>query len=1163
MTNFVHLTNKTEYSLSEGAITINRIAELCESFQMPAVGITDTNNMFGALEFSDKISSYGVQPLIGCNIKISIPNEYNSDTLNIDNKYFFLNLFAKNLQGYQNLLELSSLSYTKYPENNAVNLSDIYNRKEGLIALTGGRNNLIEIILNTGKISHANQFLINLKEQFNDNLYIEIQRLGNSNKKNENSLLNLAYDNSLPLVATNEVYFESPEYYEAHDALSCIEKKQFVSQLDRYRFSDQHYFKSADEMVSLFHDLPESLLNTIEISQRCSFKPEIKNPILPVFIKGAENTEEDLLRKISNEGLEKRVMQTLKMKKIENDEESNQLRSEYHKRLDSELDIIINMKYEGYFLIVADFIKWAKYNNIPVGPGRGSGAGSLVAWCLEITDLDPIHFGLIFERFLNPERVSLPDFDIDFCRDRRDEVLNYVYEKYGKDHVAQIITFGKLQARAVLRDIGRVLGVPYGQVDYLTKLIPFDPSRQLSLREYIDDEPKLTEEANKNPKIKKLLSIALKLEGLKRHASIHAAGVVISKDIIYKDVPLYSDPDTNIFLTQFDMKWVENAGLVKFDFLGLKTLTLINNCVDLVNKYEKFDISEIDLTDTQTFDLLGTGETTGIFQLESPGMKDTLKNLKPDKFEDIIALVALYRPGPMANIPTYIERKHGREKPDYVHPLLEDLLKETYGVIIYQEQVMGVARELSGYSDGEADLLRRAMGKKIQKEMAAQKKRFVEGCISKGLKDNEANNIFELLSKFADYGFNKSHAAAYALIAFQTAYLKKHYPIEFFAASMSLDINNTDKLAIFQQELDRMKIPLIAPDVNKSNSYFVRDGDGISYALGAIKNVGIEAIKELEEERNKNGNFIDFEDFLTRVSSSVSNKKTLEALACSGSFDSFNIKRENIFNECPEIIKHLKHFHDTNNSNQEDIFGEALKFEYKFSSKERWSEEMKLMKEFEILGFYLSGHPLNQFLNQVSKLDIKNFETIKLNKKFHNEKNVLLAGTLLSKKEKRSARGNAYAFLNFSDLSSIYELIIFENNLRKYRDILVEGDSYAIGIDFSDDGNGLRGEAKKIYKIVDVIKMNNQSYSSFSNQNNTSDTETKKVKPKASLLQIYANEKFSLNEFKAINLQKGNHKINIIVENQRLALPDLYQVNTNLIEKIRSINGVKEVSFDE
>ena len=1163
MTNFIHLSNKTEYSLSEGAITINRIAELCESFNMPAVGITDTNNMFGALEFSDKISRYGVQPLIGCNIKVNIPLELKIDANNLDNNFFFLNIFAKNLTGYQNLLELTSLSYTKYVNNNAINLSDIYNKKEGLIVLTGGRNNLISPLLYSGKINLANNFISSLKKQFDDNLYIEIQRLSSSNTKTEHALLNLAYDNSLPLVATNEVYFESPEFYEAHDALSCIEKKQFVSQLDRYKFSDQHYFKSEDEMADLFNDLPEALSNTIEISKRCSFRPEIKNPILPVYIKDPGTSEKEMLEKISKKGLENRILQTLKIKKLQSKDEIDQLKNEYQERLENELSIIINMKYEGYFLIVADFIKWAKNNNIPVGPGRGSGAGSLVAWCLEITDLDPIHFGLIFERFLNPERVSLPDFDIDFCRDRRDEVLDYVYNKYGKDHVAQIITFGKLQARAVLRDVGRVLGIPYGQVDYLTKLIPFDPSRQLSLQEYIDDEPKLNEEANKNTKIKKLLNIALKLEGLKRHESIHTAGVVISKDIIYKDVPLYSDPDTNIYLTQFDMKWVENAGLVKFDFLGLKTLTLINNCIELVNKKNKLDIFDIDLTDKETFELLGTGETTGIFQLESPGMKETLKNLKPDKFEDIIALVALYRPGPMANIPTYIERKHGREKPNYVHPLLEDLLKETYGVIIYQEQVMGVARELSGYSDGEADLLRRAMGKKIQKEMTAQKKRFVEGCISKGLKDNEAHNIFELLSKFADYGFNKSHAAAYALIAFQTAYLKKHYPIEFFAASMSLDINNTDKLAIFQQELDRMKISLIAPDVNKSNSYFVRVDDGISYALGAIKNVGIEAIKELEEERNNNGEFLDFNDFLTRVSPSISNKKTIEALACSGSFDSFNIKRENIFNESPEIIKHLKHFHDTNNSNQEDIFGETSKFKYKFLSKETWSEETKLMKEFEILGFYLSGHPLNQFMSKVSKLDIKSFEKIKSDKNFHNQKNVLLSGTLLSKKEKRSARGNAYAFLNFSDLSSIYELIIFENNLRKYRDILVEGDSYAIGIDFSDDGNGLRGEAKKIYKIDEVIKMNDKSYSTLSNQNDTIKEKPEINERKTPTIQIHANENFSLNKFKSINLQKGDHKINIIVEKQRLALPDLYQVNLRILNEIKSIEGVKEVDIDE
>ena len=560
---------------------------------------------------------------------------------------------------------------------------------------------------------------------------------------------------------------------------------------------------------------------------------------------------------------------------------------------------------------------------------------------------------------------------------------------------------------------------------------------------------------------------------------------------------------------------------------------------------------------------MGTGETTGIFQLESPGMKDTLKNLKPDKFEDIIALVALYRPGPMANIPTYVERKHGREKLDYVHPLLESLLKETYGVIIYQEQVMGVARELSGYSDGEADLLRRAMGKKIQKEMTAQKKRFVEGCIKKGLKDNEANNIFELLSKFADYGFNKSHAAAYALIAFQTAYLKKHHPIEFFAASMSLDINNTDKLAIFQQELVRMKVPLVAPDVNRSNAYFVREGNGILYALGAIKNVGIEAIKELQQERKKNGKFSDFNDFLMRVSTSVSNKKTLEALACSGSFDTFNVKREHVFNECPEIIKHLKHFHDSNNSNQEDIFGETSNFNYQFKSKENWTEETRLMKEFEILGFYLSGHPLTQFLSKVNKLNIKDFESIKSNKSFHNEKNILLAGTLLSKKEKRSARGNAYAFLNFSDLTSIYELIIFENNLRKYRDILVEGDSYAIGIDFTDDGNGLRGEAKKIYKIEEVIKMNEKSYSSFSDQHKLKEEKPKLSKNKPPIIKIYANENFSLNKFKSLKLERGDHKINIIVENQRLALPDLYQVSSSIIDKIRLIEGVKQVSVEK
>ena len=1165
MSKFIHLTNKTEYSLSEGAVTISRISELCDAFNMPAVGISDTNNMFGALEFSDKILKSGIQPIIGCNIKMKTPVEFNVDK-NIDNSTSFLNLFAKNLIGYQNLLELSSRVYTKYYLDNSINLEDLYEKKEGIILLTGGTRNLLNILFDNNKVSEASHYLDNLKENFKDNLYIEIQRTDFNSKKNESHILSMAFEKEIPLVATNEVYFESPEYYEAHDALSCIEAKQFVSQENRKKYSDQHYFKSDEEMQNLFADIPESISNTLEIAKRCSFAPKVKNPILPVFTEDKNISEKDLLIKLSNDGLQQRLERVLEKNINLNNQAIADINNKYQERLNSELKIIISMKYEGYFLIVSDFIQWAKNNNIPVGPGRGSGAGSLVAWCLGITDLDPIYFGLIFERFLNPERVSLPDFDIDFCRDRRDEVLNYVYNKYGKEKVAQIITFGKLQARAVLRDVGRVLGIPYGQVDYLCKLIPFDPSRQLSLQEYIDDEPKLNEEAEKNPKIKKLLNIALKLEGLKRHASIHAAGVVISKDTIYKDVPLYSDPDSNIYLTQFDMKWVENAGLVKFDFLGLKTLTLIQNCVELANKNgASLDISKIDITDSKTFDLLSTGETTGIFQLESPGMKETLKNLKPDKFEDIIALVALYRPGPMANIPTYIERKHGREKPEYIHPLLKDLLMETYGVVIYQEQVMGVARELSGYTDGEADLLRRAMGKKIQKEMNSQKKRFIKGCIEKGLKDNESNKIFDLLSKFADYGFNKSHAAAYALIAFQTAYLKSHFPIEFFAASMSLDINNTDKLSIFQQELDRMKIRLTPPSVNSSKAYFERDGDGISYALGAIKNVGIEAIKELVEERNKNSSYNSFNEFLSRVSTSVANKKTIEALVCAGAFDCFKIDRSLIFNQCSEIIKHIKNHHDSNQSNQEDIFGERGEFNYNFIDSTKWSEEHKLMKEFEMLGFYLSGHPMQQYKGYFSDLNIKEFIEIKNTIGLQNEKNLLITGTLLSKKEKRSARGNAYAFLSFSDLSFIYELIIFENNLRKYRDILIEGNSYAIGVDFKNDNGSLTGEVKKIFDIKDVIRMNKKPFSSSTLKNINKNKENKELvfeEIKISILQIYVNSEFSIELFKRIKINKGHSKIKITYDNQRLTLPGEYEINQRLISEIKLLKGVKEIQFD-
>ena len=1151
MSNFIHLTNKTEYSLSEGALPIGRIAELCQSFQMPAVGISDTNNMFGALEFSERISQVGVQPIVGCNIKIKTPKEYLHENIQNNDMYFFLNIYSKNEKGYENLLKLMSTSYMTDNVNAYLSIDELKKYNDGLIVLSGGNNSILAHSNDSYTTSQSSLFIKDFKKIFKDNFYIEIQRLGNSNYRlNENSILNLANDHHVPLVATNDVYFEGPEYYEAHDALMCIEKKLYVSQLDRNKLSSEHYFKSQEEMSELFIDLPEAINNTLEIAQRCSHRPNTKMPILPVFDKDLDK-EKMLLNKLSCDGLTKRLDFKFKQEH-QTTEDQKKITQHYQQRLDKELNIITNMKYEGYFLIVSDFIKWAKNNDIPVGPGRGSGAGSLVAWCLEITDLDPIKFGLIFERFLNPERVSLPDFDIDFCRDGRDKVLEYVHKKYGNHNVAQIITFGKLQARAVIRDVGRVLGIPYGQVDYLCKLMPFDPSRPMTLQKYIDEEPKLSEEAARDEKVKQLLDISLKLEGLKRHVSIHAAGVVISKDNIYQDVPLYSDPESNIYLTQFDMKWVENAGLVKFDFLGLKTLTLIDKCIKIIQSSNpQFNIDKIEIEDKKTYELLSTGETTGIFQLESAGMKETLKQLKPDKFEDIIAIVALYRPGPMANIPAYIERKHEREKPDYIHPLLENLLKETYGVVIYQEQVMGVARELSGYSDGEADLLRRAMGKKIQKEMNAQKQRFVDGCGQKNIKPNEALTIFDLLSKFADYGFNKSHAAAYAMIAFQTAYLKTHYPIEFFAASMTLDINNTDKISIFQQELSRLNILLSPPDINQSDPYFARKNSSISYALGAIKNVGIDSMKELVRERKKNGPFKDFNDFINRSDNTIVNKKTLEALACAGAFDQFKIHRSVIFNQASDIVKFHKSFKESSATNQGDMFGSETLPVIQLTSESEWDTSYKLMKEYEMLGFYLSGHPLEQYKANFDKLFIKSFSDIKSNSKYHDQKDILLSGTLLTKKEKRSARGNSYAFLNFSDLTSIYELIIFESNLRKYRDILNEGESFIVGVDFSTQNGTLRGELKKVFKFDDLERIDTKNFAA----------DVKQVTSAQQTVSIYTDGNFSKDELSKLKWIRGKSNVQIIINNQLLKIPGQFEISSEMISKMKNLNGVKKIDL--
>ena len=829
---FVHLKVHSAYSLLEGALPISKIAKLAEANMMPAIGLTDTGNMFGALEFSDKLAGAGIQPIVGVALKVdfqdgeAFPAAFKGQVGGLAKPAGSLALFARTEEGYANISKLDSKAFLKTPDTEPphVKIGDVAERATGVIATTGGPDGPIDAALRDGRPELARARLERLKAIFGRWLYVEIQRHGTpAEAQVEPALLELAYSLELPLVATNECYFAKPDDYDAHDALICIAEGRYVTEDDRRRLTPQHSFKSADEMVLLFADLPEAVDNTVEIARLCAFRPRGRKPILPAFVKteagaSAEERQEaeatELMRQ-AEEGLAARLATTPLA--------AGSTREDYEKRLAYECGVITQMKFPGYFLIVADFIKWSKASGIPVGPGRGSGAGSLVAWALTITDLDPLRFGLLFERFLNPERVSMPDFDIDFCQDRRDEVIRYVQQKYGEDRVAQIITHGKLQARAVLRDVGRVLQMPYGQVDKLCKLVPNNPANPVTLREAIDGETKLQEARDQEPMVARLLEIAEKLEGLYRHASTHAAGMVIGDRPLEELVPLYRDPKSNFPITQFNWKLVEAAGLVKFDFLGLKTLTVLQKAVELIKRGRGIDVDLANLAiggdDAKVkaaYELLARADTVGVFQLESTGMRESLKRLKPDRFEDIIAMVALYRPGPMDNIPTYINRKHGDEPIEYPHELIKPILEETYGVIIYQEQVIQIAQVMGGYSLGQADLLRRAMGKKDKNEMAKQQARFVEGAMKNGVTKADATYIFELVDKFAGYGFNKSHAAAYALVSYHTAYLKANYCEEFLAASMTLDMGNTDKLANFAAEARRSGIEVTQPCVNSS-----------------------------------------------------------------------------------------------------------------------------------------------------------------------------------------------------------------------------------------------------------------------------------------------------------------------------------------------------------
>ncbi|MCR9213656.1 MAG: DNA polymerase III subunit alpha [Proteobacteria bacterium] len=1050
---FVHLRLHSAYSLSEGAVPVKDILSLCQRHGMPAVAITDTSNMFGALEFSLALQGGGVQPILGCQIAITRTDGIDRSGRRPEPDPIVL--LAQNEEGYRNLLKLTSHAFLKTDagETAQVAMEVLRQYGGGIICLTGGAEGPIGRLLANDQMELAKAYLLQLQDIFKGRIYMELQRHNVPlEMKTEPGMLDLAYKYDIPLVATNEVFFPEKSMYDAHDALLCIAAGQYVGDTERKKRTPDHFFKSAEEMTELFADLPEAISNSLVIAKRCAVAARRHDPILPAFSSSEGRDEAAELEDMATRGLHIRLENEVFTEEMD-EAKRQETAKEYFDRLNYEINVINEMGFPGYFLIVSDFIQWSKENDVPVGPGRGSGAGSVVAWALTITDLDPLRFGLLFERFLNPERVSMPDFDIDFCQDKREKVIRYVQTKYGHDQVAQIITFGKLQAKAAVRDVGRVLQMPYGQVDRISKMIPANPANPVTLQEALDTEPRLREERANDPDVARLIEIALQLEGLYRHASTHAAGVVIGDRELDELVPLYRDPRSDMPVTQFSMKYAEAAGLVKFDFLGLKTLTVLDRAKELLARRGiDIDYAKVPLDDKAVFDLLATGHTIGVFQLESSGMRDMLRKMRPDAFEDIIAIVALYRPGPMENIPTYIRRKHGEEEPDYLHPKLQSVLEETYGVIIYQEQVMEIAKTLAGYSLGDADLLRRAMGKKIQSEMDQQRAIFAKGAKEKGITTKDASHIFDLVAKFANYGFNKSHAAAYALVSYHTAYLKANYPVEFMAASMSLDLNNTDKLNIFRQDLERMKIPAHPPCLNSSEVEFSVEFEGeegaVRYALAAVKNVGREAMAGIVAEREENGSYKDVFDFADRLNPRHMNKRQAENLCRAGAFDALLNDRAQVFASIEMLLRQAQQTEEERGSGQENLFGGSAAVAVSRPALPivaRWTAMEQLKQEFDAVGFYLSGHPLDAWAKTLDKAGVRS-STSFISSLGSSESAATLAGTVMGKRELRTRKGKPLAFVQLSDASGAFEVTMFAESLDKYRDFLLVGQSLVLKV---------------------------------------------------------------------------------------------------------------------
>ena len=1068
---FVHLSLHTEYSIVDGVVRIKPLAAAVAEAGMPAVALTDQSNMFALVKFYRACQAAGVKPIVGVDCWVTSEDEPTQPTK--------LTLLCIDNAGYLNLTQLVSKGYTEGQHRGIPMLQKSWfeGNTEGLIALSGGRLGDIGLALLSGNEELAVTRLNDWSQLFPDRFYLELQRTGRDNEEDYlHAAVDLALKCKIPVVATNEVRFISTDDFDAHEARVCIHDGRTLDDPRRPKlYSDQQYLRTAEEMIELFKDIPSAIENTLEIAKRCTVELTLGKNYLPDFPIPEGLTIEQFLEEESRKGLEKRLHQLFDTEA----DDYGEIRKEYYARLQIELDVINNMGFPGYFLIVADFIRWAKENDVPVGPGRGSGAGSIVAYALTITDLDPIKYDLLFERFLNPERVSMPDFDVDFCMEGRDRVIDYVSRTYGRDKVSQIITYGSMAAKAVIRDVGRVLSHPYGFVDRIAKLIPFEIG--ITLDKALEQEEQLQELYNEDEEVAGLIDLAKSLEGIVRNAGKHAGGVVISPTKLTDFTPLYCEEDASNLVSQFDKDDVEAVGLVKFDFLGLRTLTIVDWAVKTVNRIkqskgeELIDIASIPLDDEATFDLLKATNTTAVFQLESRGMKDLIKRLQPGEFEDIVALVALFRPGPLQSgmVDDFINRKHGRARVIYPHPDLEAILKPTYGVILYQEQVMQIAQVLANYSLGAADLLRRAMGKKKPEEMAKQREIFTKGAVERGVEEKTATYIFDLMEKFAGYGFNKSHSAAYALVSYQTAWLKAHYPSEFMAAVLSADMDNTDKVVTLIDDCGAMKLKVEPPNINLCEHRFTVDDGAIIYGLGAIKGVGEAAIEGVITERQSNGEFKSLFDFCQRVDLRKVNRRTLEGLTMAGAMDVFKQHRSTILATLPDAIKIAEQKARDSQAGIQDMFGMAISDDdgdssgpENYSIQKDWSEELRLANEKTTLGLYLTGHPINRYLPELRQFISCRISELNLTK----NQTMVVAGLVVGMRVMTTKRGDKMAFLTLDDRSGRMEMAVFSEEFIANREKLAKDKLVIANVEvkFSDYSDGFKMNAVSIYDISEA-----------------------------------------------------------------------------------------------